>query len=160
MKGEASLFANSNCESILMYSQIQDKTKQPGGQTVFPAGRPLWKSSSPLPQEAGGIPGRPRQGFPLTRNVGFLAILQGPHCTISAHTEANTNLLQSEYSTTLPSHLYSFPNAVTLTLWEEPKDLFNATLPVKRTPPETAGLVSWPSPAAVAQTQTSQNRRK
>lgn len=80
-------------------------------------------------------------------------ILQGPHYTISGHAQANRNLLQSEYSGTPPSHLHSFPNAVILTLKEGPKDLFNAMLPVKHALPETAGLVSWASPAVVAQTR-------
>ena len=69
------------------------------------------------------------------RNVGFLALLQGPHYTVSAHTEANRNLLQSEYNTPFP--LY-FPNAVTFTLWGKPKALLNATLPVRHTAPENS----------------------
>lgn len=76
-----------------MYLRYKTNSNSLEAKLVFLLGDHFWNSSSQLPQEAAEIPRRRGQGFLLTRNVGFLAILQGPHYPISAHMQANRNLL-------------------------------------------------------------------
>lgn len=133
---------------------LQNKPKQPGGQIISPCREVTSQGLFPTSTEAGGHPGRPG-GLSPEEKCRISGGSPGPHYTIPACRGAHRDLLHLQPSTTL----HSCPYRVMLTSWEGAEDLFNAELLTKLVL-QTEASASWPSPAAVAQTQTSQNRRK
>lgn len=124
----------------------------------FSCGEVTSQGLLPASAEAGGRPWRPR-GLSPDEKCRISGGSPGLHYTIPAHRGANRDLLHLQPSTIPTVHLYSCPRSVTVASWEGAEDLFNAELPTKPVL-QTEASASWPSPAAVAQTQTSQNRRK